>query len=247
MIPPRIFVNRSLTLSLLTSSLLYFGTTVHIVYLPFYFQSAKGISATASGLRILPYTVSLSVSQIAVGSVVAATGLYLPFMWSGAAVFTIGSGLLSSLTLNTDIAHTIGYQILAGYGIGSAMQLCATSVLASLKDKKDVPISSVLTIFAPMFGGSLAAAIAQNIFRIELAHSLQDSVVGDDAAAIIAAGVTYGVNIVGEDLKDAVQEAYRSAVSRTFLLAVASGGVASFCTLWVKRKNIKTSSTVIRK
>lgn len=238
-IPLRIFRNRSLALSLLASSLLYLGSTVHTFYLPFYFQSAKGASAAASGLRMLPYTVTLSVSQLAVGSAVSALGLYLPFMWSGAAVFTIGAGLLTSLKVNTDLAHSIGYQILAGYGFGSSMQLCATAVRASVRDRKDVPISSALTIFAPFFGGSLAAAIAQNIFRVQLVQSLQDSVVAVDTNAIVAAGATDGLKVVPEALKGVVQEAYNVAVSRTFLIAVASGGLAFFCTLGIEWKNIR--------
>lgn len=188
---------------------------------------------------MLPYTVTLSVSQLAVGSAVSALGLYLPFMWSGAAVFTIGAGLLTSLKVNTDLAHSIGYQILAGYGFGSSMQLCATAVRASVRDRKDVPISSALTIFAPFFGGSLAAAIAQNIFRVQLVQSLQDSVVAVDTNAIVAAGATDGLKVVPEALKGVVQEAYNVAVSRTFLIAVASGGLAFFCTLGIEWKNIR--------
>ncbi|KAF7860819.1 hypothetical protein EAF04_008337 [Stromatinia cepivora] len=243
-IPLRIFHNRSLTLSLLASALLYLGTTVHTFYLPFYFQSAKGTSAAGSGLRMLPYTVTLSVSQLVVGSAVASIGLYLPFMWSGAAIFAIGAGLLTTLKVNTDLAHPIGYQILAGYGFGSSMQLCATAVRASVLDKKDVPISSALTIFAPFFGGSLAAALSQNIFRVELIHSLQDSVVALDTNVIVAAGATDGVNMVPEALRGVVREAYNIAVSKTFLIAVASGGLAFFCTLGIEWKNIKKLAKV---
>ncbi|APA14869.1 hypothetical protein sscle_13g096390 [Sclerotinia sclerotiorum 1980 UF-70] len=244
-IPVRTFRNRSLTLSLLASALLYLGTTVHTFYLPFYFQSAKGPSAAGSGLQMLPYTVTLSVSQLVVGSAVASIGLYLPFMWSGAVILTIGAGLLTSLNLNTDLAHPIGYQILAGYGFGSSMQLCATAVRASVLDKEDVPISSALTIFARFFGGSLAAALAQNIFRVELIHSLQDSVAAFDTNAIVAAGAIDGVYMVPEALRGVVREAYNITVSKTFLIAVASGGLAFICTLGIEWKNIKKPAKLL--
>ncbi|ESZ91057.1 hypothetical protein SBOR_8551 [Sclerotinia borealis F-4128] len=219
-IPLRIFLNRSLTLSLLTSALLYLGTIVHTFYLPFYFQSAKGTSAAGSGLRMLPYTVTLSVSQLVVGSAVASIGLYLPFMWSGAAIFTIGAGLLTSF------------------------KLCATAVRASVRDKKDIPISSALTIFAPFFGSSLAATIAQNIFRVELIHSLQDSEVANDTNAIVAARAIDGVNLVPGTLRDVVREAYNVAASKTFMIALVSGGLAFFCTLGIEWKSIKKPAKV---
>ncbi|CAG8971355.1 hypothetical protein HYALB_00005974 [Hymenoscyphus albidus] len=238
-IPLRIFDNRSLSLSLCTSALLYLATTVHTFYLPFYFQSAKGTSATSSGLRMLPYIVSLSVTQLTVGAAVTAIGIYLPFMWAGSAVFTIASGLLTTLNSTTGIAPPIGYQILAGCGFGSSMQLCATAVRVSIHDKKDVPVSSALTIFAPFFGGSLAAAIAQSIFRQELSRVLMGSVVANDTAAIIAAGGSDGDDVVPEALRGVVREAYSVAVSKTFLLAVVTGGLAFLCTLGVQWKNIK--------
>lgn len=194
---------------------------------------------------MLPYTVTLSVSQLVVGSAVASIGLYLPFMWSGAVIFTIGAGLLTSLNLNTDLAHPIGYQILAGYGFGSSMQLCATAVRASVLDKEDVPISSALTIFARFFGGSLAAALAQNIFRVELIHSLQDSVAAFDTNAIVAAGAIDGVYMVPEALRGVVREAYNITVSKTFLIAVASGGLAFICTLGIEWKNIKKPAKLL--
>ncbi|TVY40037.1 Efflux pump [Lachnellula subtilissima] len=241
-IPLRIFRNRSLSLSLLTSALLYFGLTVHTFYLPFYFQSAKGTSAASSGLRMLPYIVTFSVTQMVIGSAVTILGVYLPFMWTGSAIFTVGAGLISSLKTTSDIGHPIGYQILAGYGFGSSMQLCATAVRASVSDRKDIPISSALTIFAPFFGGSLAAAVAQNIFRVELVRTLQHSAVAGNTTAIVAAGATSGQNVVPVVLKGIVREAYSFAVSRTFLLAVASGGLAFLCTLGIEWKNLKRAA-----
>lgn len=187
---------------------------------------------------MLPYIVSLSVTQLTVGAAVTAIGVYLPFMWVGSAIFTIGSGLLITLNTTTGIGPPIGYQILAGCGFGSSMQLCATAVRMSISDKKDVPISSALTIFAPFFGGSLAAAIAQSIFRQELARHLLSSVVASDTARIIAAGGADGENVVPEALRSVVREAYSVAVSKTFILAVVTGGVAFLCTLGIEWKKI---------
>ncbi|PQE23615.1 MFS transporter protein [Rutstroemia sp. NJR-2017a BVV2] len=241
-IPPRIFRNRSLTLSLCASALLYLGTTVHVFYLPFYFQSAKGISASASGIRMIPYGVTFSMVQLAVGATVMATGVYLPFMWTGSALFAVGSGLLSTLKVNTDISRVIGFQILTAYGFGSSMQLCVIAARASVKDRKYLVVTSTLSIFAPNFGGSLAAAVAQNVFRRELVNHLQDSVVANRTGAIVAAGATGGSDVVSESFRGIVQEAFDSAVSRTFLIGVVAGGLAFLCTLGIKWNTIKKPS-----
>jgi hypothetical protein len=187
---------------------------------------------------MLPYIVSLSVTQLVVGAAVTSLGFYMPFMSAGSAVFTVGSGLLTTLKPTTGVGPPIGYQILAGCGFGSSMQLCATAVRTSIHDKSDVPTSSALTIFAPFFGGSLAAAIAQSIFRQELARALMSSPAASDTAKIIAAGGSIGDDVVPEALRGVVQEAYNVAISKTFLLAVVGGGLAFLCTLGIKWKRI---------
>ncbi|KAI9640043.1 hypothetical protein NHQ30_011606 [Ciborinia camelliae] len=177
--------------------------------------------------------------QLAVEATVATKGVYLPFMWTGSAIFAVGSGLLSTLKVNTNIAHPIGFRILKAYGFGSSMQLCATAVRESVKDRKDLVLASTLTIFAPNFGRSLAAAVAENIFRKELVNYLQDSVVANSTSVIVSAGATGGVDVVSESLKGVVRDAYNSAVSRTFLIGVVAGGLSFLCTLGIKWNTIK--------
>jgi hypothetical protein len=50
----------------------------HVYYLPFYFQTVQGASAEASGIRCVPYLVSMSISSIVVGGTVTALGPYNP-------------------------------------------------------------------------------------------------------------------------------------------------------------------------
>ncbi|OCL04355.1 MFS general substrate transporter [Glonium stellatum] len=237
-IPPRIFRRRSVTSSLLVAALISTGFSTHTYYLPFYFQSAKGTTAAGSGVRLLPSLLSLTVAELAVGSAVTVLGIYLPFIWTGTALFTIAAGLLCTLAVGTSAGRLVGYQILAGAGVGSSMQLCATAVRASV-DEKDIPTASALSVFAPFFGGSLAASIAQNIFRSALVHSLQNSPLKAETATIVAAGARAGVNAVPDSLKETVMEAYNYAVTRSFIFAAVSGGLGFLCSLGIKWRNIK--------
>ena len=215
---------------------------MHTFYLPFYFQSAKGLTAAASGIRLLPYLLSITIVQVVVGIGVAMLGVYLPFMWSGAAIFAVAAGLMYTLNVTTGTARIIGYQILAGVGFGSSLQLCATAMRASVGEM-DIPIASALSVFAPFFGGALAASIAQNVFRSTLTRYLLHSVLSSQAAEIVAAGATGGVNLVTDSQKGIVLEAYNYAVTRTFILSVGAAGIGFFCTLGIEWKNIKKSQS----
>lgn len=101
----------------------------------------KGTTAEGSGIRTIPYLVSITLSSIAIGGSITALGGYAPFMWAGAAVFTVGCGMLYTLTVDSGAGMWIGYQLLAGIGAGASVQIPFLAVQVVL-DTKDMPIGS---------------------------------------------------------------------------------------------------------
>jgi len=77
-------------------ALLLTETSSHIYYLPFYFQAVKGTSAEGSGIRCIPYLVSITLASIVVGGAITFLGPYNPPMWVGVVIFTIGSAMIYS-------------------------------------------------------------------------------------------------------------------------------------------------------
>lgn len=117
------------------------GLYIHIYYLPIYFQAIKGTTAEGSGIRLIAYLVSNTIVSIIVGGAITAIGYYVPFMWLAAAVFTIGSGLLITLKVDSSRATWIGYQVLTGAGSGIGIQIPFTAVQVVLS-AKDMPSGS---------------------------------------------------------------------------------------------------------
>jgi hypothetical protein len=76
-----------------------------------------------------------------------------------------------------------------------------------------------LITFAPFFGGSLAASIGQNVFRIALTWRLLQSVSLAETDAIVKAVVRGGVAVVPDHLKGVVLEAYNYAVKKGFMIS----------------------------
>ena len=91
---PRILSQRTLCASSAFCCILAMGLYTHIFYLPFYFQAVKGTMAEGSGIRSIPYLISVTIAFIAIGDSITAFGWYTPFMWFGTVVFTVGCGLL---------------------------------------------------------------------------------------------------------------------------------------------------------
>jgi hypothetical protein len=59
-------------------------------------------------------------------------------------VFTIGSGMLHTLRVNSNAGTWIGYQIFAGFGAGAGIQIPFIAVQVVL-NSRDMPSGSKLT------------------------------------------------------------------------------------------------------
>ena len=141
-IPPRIFIRqRSVFCSSVFTCFLSMALYTHIYYLPFYFQAVLGTSAEGSGIRSIPYLVSITTSSLIVGALITKIGYYVPFLWIGSAIFTVGAGLLFTLRVSTSTGKWIGYQIMSGLGAGAGLQVPYLAVQAVL-NSKDMPIGS---------------------------------------------------------------------------------------------------------
>lgn len=210
----------------------------HIFYLPFYFQAAKGTTAEESGIRTVAYLVSITVSSIVVGGTITLIGYYTPFMWIGSAIFTIGSGLLYTLKVDSRPGLWIGYQILAGIGAGAGVQIpfIAVQVVTS---EKDMPTANACVMFFNSLGGAIAISIAQNIFINSLTREIPVYAPDMDPRVIIAAGATWVRTVTPEYLLQGVLVAYTKAITSAFILAIATAGIAFCVSFGMEWKSVK--------
>ncbi|MCJ1392052.1 hypothetical protein MMC18_004919 [Xylographa bjoerkii] len=237
-IPPRIMTQRTVAAGTSFLAFLSMGLYVHIYFLPFYFQAVKGTTAEGSGIRTIPYLVSITLASIVIGGSITSFGWYVPFMWIGAAIFTVGAGMLYTLQVNSGAGMWIGYQILTGIGAGASVQIPFISVQVVLK-AKDMPTGNALTIFFNSLGGALAISVAQNIFSNTLSQELVKLAPELNPATIIAAGATHVADVTPPAQLAAVLQAYDIAVTRAYTLSIATGCIAFFCSLFMEWKSVK--------
>lgn len=99
------------------------GFFLLLYYIPIYFQVVSGVTASESGIRNLPLIFGTTIATIISGGLITMYGHYVPFMIVGASMSTIGSGLLYTLSTTSKSSHWIGYQAIAGLGIGVTLQI----------------------------------------------------------------------------------------------------------------------------
>lgn len=214
------------------------GIYTHFYYLPFYFQVVQGTSAIGSGIRTVPYIISLTLASILGGAAITVIGWYVPFMLWGSAAFTVGAGLLQTLGVHTPRPRWIGYQILAGVGSGLALQApyIAVQRVVSLDD---MATGNALTGFFNSCGAAISISAAQNIFVNGLVQALRANVPELSPQVVIDAGATHTRDVAPPQLLPKVLLAYNFGITRAFILAIATGGAAFLSGLFVEWKSVK--------
>lgn len=204
----------------------------------FYFQAIKGTTAEGSGIRTIPYLVSNTLFSIMVGGTITFIGWYVPFLWFGSMLFTIGAGLLYTLKVNSTAGQWIGYQILAGGGSGTCVQIPFIAVQVVLS-KKDMPVGNGIAIFFNSLGGAISISIAQNIFANSLVKEIPKYAPGLDPQVLLMAGATNVRKVVPEAMLEGVLIGYNKAVTNAYILAIACGGCAVVASVLFEWKSVK--------
>lgn len=175
-------------------------------------------------------------TPIASGALITAIGYYVPMMWFGASVATIGSGLLYTLKVNTSGSLLSAFQFIAGLGLGTCTQIPFNAVQYVLSEEH-MAMGSALVSFCNSLGPILGTNIGQAIFSNLLVQRLANEP-DVDAKAIVLAGPT---NIASAGASSsAVRQAFNYALTRTFLLAVAVGLLAFGSSLAMEWGNVKS-------
>jgi EmrB/QacA subfamily drug resistance transporter len=142
-----------------------------IIFIPLYLQLVYGVSATSSGLRMLPLIGGLLVASIWSGRAISRLGRYKIFPIAGTAILVPGMFLLSRLGVGTAPWLASVYMLVVGIGIGLVMQVIVLVVQNDAKPENIGVATSTATFFRSV-GGSFGVAIFGTIFAARLNHQL---------------------------------------------------------------------------
>jgi predicted MFS family arabinose efflux permease len=214
----------------------FFGSYIVIIYyLPTYFQSIDGVSAIGSGVHNLPFILAVSIFTVLSGVLISVTGYPAPFVVGGAAIATVGCGLIYTLDIGTGAGKWIGYQILAGFGNGLGVQVPMIMAQANT-DAGDMAATTAILMCFQTIGGAFMQAGAQAAFANRLLDELPNTAPDVAPGAVVAAGATelksFGSSLAG------VRIAYMRGLKVAFAFACASMGVAFILALFSRRKKI---------
>jgi EmrB/QacA subfamily drug resistance transporter len=174
-LPLRLFRNSVFSTCCALSFIVGFAMLGAITFLPTFQQYVDGVSATISGLRLLPLVLGLLATSVTAGTLVGRTGRYKVFPLTGTVVIGIGLFLLSRLNEHTSTVLSSLYLLVLGAGIGCCMQVL-TLIVQNTSSYEDLGVAtSGVTFFRTLggsFGASVFGSLYSNFLRDRLPHAL---------------------------------------------------------------------------
>jgi len=170
-LPLDLFRGRDYSVSM--AAVFVFGIAMFaaVIFMPRFYQTVRGISATASGYYIWPLLVGLMGGSIGTGFLISRLGRYKWIMVAGAAVMLVGGFLLTHLTAGVSDWELWAWMLILGLGIGPAMAGYTVVVQNAVPPNRLGVATSTLT-FLRQIGASVGLAAAGTIFSSSFANRL---------------------------------------------------------------------------
>lgn len=195
-------------------------------YLPLYFQASLGATPILSGVWLLPTCLALSVGSLGSGFYIAKTGKFLPPVYFGLFMMTLGFGLFINLAQDSGWAKIILYQIIAGLGIGPLFQAPIIALQAHI-NPRDIGTGTATLGFIRQLATTTGVVIGQVVFQndINRDYNTLEAAVGPQLASSLAGGAAGAEVAIIDQLPDAakrvVQVSVANALSPVWIMFTA--------------------------
>jgi EmrB/QacA subfamily drug resistance transporter len=265
-VPLALFRGRDYSLSMAAVFLLGIAMFTAVIFMPRFYQTVRGVSATASGYYIWPLLVGLMGGSIASGQIISLTGRYKWILAGSSVLMVVGAYLMTHLTAGVGDWTLWIWMLIFGLGIGPPMAGFTVAIQNAVRLDQLGVATSTLTFFRQV-GGSVGLAVADTVFTWRFtsqlpvtlrAHGVPQSLVDQ---IIKFGGALQGVGNVRGLLEHSlppqlqplipsiiagINDAFADGVASLFWVAVAAGVLAMVCTLALRDMRLRGAADMRR-
>lgn len=239
-LPIELITERTILSSSLTNWFYTMAIFLNLFYLPVYFSSVMGHSATQNGLRLIPNFLGVSTGSVFAGMYMKYTGRYYKLSIA-MGILAIG-GFVNLMLINPDVSNFRQYTFFLPSGFGYAAMLTVTllSLIAAVPMKYQACTTSIQYTFrstGSTLGVSMASAIFQNILKGQLTEKVHKLVENTHKAEKIISRALESTNYIAEAPKyvqAALRESYGSACVGVFTFSVFTISLGFICSLFMR-------------
>ncbi len=207
--PLALFRNRNFTLSTLIGMAVGIAMFSTIAYLPTFLQMVNGVSATASGLMMLPMTAGMLIASIGTGQLISRTGRYKVYPIIGPVILATGLLLLSRISDSTPYWFTALGMLVIGLGVGCMMQNLVLIVQNSLP-RAVMGTGTSTTNYFRQIAATFGISLFGSIFISRLAEQLPSG----------AGAPVRDINALSPAVLRALPAGAREAIAHAFAVAL---------------------------
>ena len=222
-------------------------------FLPLYFQSVLAARPLLSGVWLLPWALSVSLSSAATGSYIKKTGRYFDCILLGLLLSVLGYGLLYDLPDRKLWPKVIIYQIITGIGTGPNFQAPLIALQSSVTAQDNATVTATYA-----FIRNLACAIGIVIGSTVLSSKMtnhQSALVaslGPDAAAHFSgnkaqASILLIDSLHTDEQQTVVRHAYHDSLQSVWIEIVCLAAAGLVAAAFVERtRRLSTTHEQVR-
>ncbi len=223
-LPLRLFADPIFTVSSALGFLTGCGLFGSVIFLPLFLQVVTGVSATNSGLLLLPLTAGVVAGSVGSGRIISRTGRYRGWPIGGLAFASVGMVLLTFMNGATPLAWSSLFMVILGLGVGATMQVTVLVVQNSV-DHRDLGVATGAVQFFRQMGGAFGVAAFGAIMNYRLLADLPARVppqaladVGGEVGALLASPAA--IRALPPAVAAGVTASVESAVHAVFVWSV---------------------------
>jgi EmrB/QacA subfamily drug resistance transporter len=193
-----------------------FGATI---YLPVFLQTVLGVSATNSGLLLLPLVGGMLVTAAATGQLMTRTGRYKPFVVVGPVLASVGYWFLHTMGPETSHFDSTLYMVVTGMGFGFIMPVLTVAV-QNVVERKDLGVATTSVTFSRSLGSALGVAVFGALFTNQFTSRLTEAFPGGSSDALASSGGSLGpaaIAALPQQVRVVVIEALANSLDVVFL------------------------------
>lgn len=244
--PLRLFSNRSNIAALAACFLHGFVFIAATYYLPLYYQAVRGAGPILSGVYLLAFAFSLSVTSALTGVFMKKTGAYLPAILFGFTVLTLGYGLFTDIDAHSSWTKIILYQIVAGIGVGPNFQSPLIALQAHVHPR-DIATATATFGFTRNLATATSVVIGGVVFQNEMQkHQARLAAALGPALAAQLSGGSAGANselvtALPPGQREVAREAFADSLGKMWIVYVCFAAAGLLVSLLIRRKKLAKS------
>ena len=215
-IPLGLFRDRNFALPAVAGLTIGIAMFATVSFLPTFLQMVRGVSATESGLMMIPMTLGLLVTSVVTGRLITATGRYRIYPIVGGVVAAVGLFMLAQIAASSSYWFIAAGMTVVGLGVGCSMQNL-TLIVQNSVPRAVLGTATSAQNYVRQIGASLGISVFGAMFVSRLTNEIAGSAV---LGASHLANAGHGVNSLTPAILATLPQPVQGAIAAVYSAAM---------------------------